>query len=101
MVCPRTAEVAGDPTLHAFRRAVASGAVPFCCQAAENGLTIEGGETLAWELAAALAAAGQGVDRLLVQVGGGALLSACVAGLREAVALGVIPRLPRLHAVQA
>jgi threonine synthase len=101
VVCPRTPGVPGDPTLHAFRRAIEGGAVPFCCQAVENGLTVEGGETLAWEMASALAAVGEGVDRLFVQVGGGALISACVAGLREAVALGVLPRLPRIHAVQS
>ncbi len=100
VVCARTTGVPGDPTMHAFRRAVAAGAIPFCCQAVENGLTVEGGETLAWELAASLAAAGEGLDRLFVQVGGGALISACIEGLREAVAFGVIPGLPRIHAVQ-
>ena len=100
-VCPRAPGETGDPTLRAFRRAVAAGAVPFCCQASENGLTVEGGETLAWELASALAGSGEALDRLFVQVGGGALISACVAGLREAVALGVLARLPRIHAVQS
>ena len=33
-------------------------------------------------------------------MGGGALASACIAGLDEAHAAGVIPRLPRVHAVQ-
>ena len=100
-VCPRELGVRGDPTMRALRRAVAAGAVPFCCQGSENGLTVEGGETLAWELASALSAAGEHIDRLFVQVGGGALISACVAGLSEAVALGVLPRLPRIHAVQS
>jgi len=98
-VCPRAPGVRGDPTMHAFRRAVAEGALPFCCQASENGLTVEGGETLAFELVSTLGA--EPLDRLFVQVGGGALLSACVAGLREAVALGVLARLPRIHAVQS
>jgi threonine synthase len=99
-VCPRVAGAAGDPTLRAFRAAVAAGAVPFCCQGSENGLTVEGGQTLAYEMADTLTRMGEGLDRLFVQVGGGALMSACVQGLREAVALGALPRLPRLHAVQ-
>jgi threonine synthase len=40
------------------------------------------------------------LDRLFVQVGGGALASACIAAFEEAHALGVIERLPRIHAVQ-
>jgi threonine synthase len=99
-VCPRRPEEAGDPCLHAFRRALAAEALPFCVQGPENGLAIEGGETLAWEMATALGAAGAQLDRLLVQVGGGALASACAQGLAEAVRLGVLDRLPRLHAVQ-
>jgi threonine synthase len=62
---------------------------------------VEGGETLAWEIAGALARQGRSLDRLFVQVGGGALASACVQGLREAVRLGVLARMPRVHPVQA
>jgi len=99
-VCPRVAGERGDPCVHAFHRALAAGALAFCCQGNENGLTIEGGKTLAWEMASALAERGGALDRLFVQVGGGALASACVQGLREAAALGAIPRTPRIHAVQ-
>jgi threonine synthase len=99
-VCRRESRTRGDPSMRAFRRAVAAGALPFCCQASENGLTVEGGDTLAWELVSTLAG-GEPLDRLFVQVGGGALISACVAGLREAVALGVLAHLPRIHAVQS
>jgi threonine dehydratase len=99
-ICPRTAGQRGDPTMEAFRRAVAAGAIPFCCQGSENGLTIEGGETLAWEMAFVLAARGGRLDRLFVQIGGGALASACIQGLAEAAALGVIDGVPRIHAVQ-
>ncbi len=99
-VCPRRPGVAGDPCLHAFTAAGADGALPFCVQGSENGLTIEGGMTLGWELAAQLARAGGTLDRLFVQVGGGALASATFQALREARAYGVIARLPRLHAVQ-
>jgi len=99
-VCAREAGVAGDPTVLAFRDAVAGGAIPFCCQGSENGLNLEGGKTLGWEIAAALAAAGAAPDRVFVQVGGGALASALAQGLREAVALGALHRMPRIHAVQ-
>jgi len=40
------------------------------------------------------------IDRLFVQVGGGALASACVQGLREARDRGALTQLPRIHAVQ-
>lgn len=99
-VCAREEGVAGDPCYHAFREAVARGAVPFCCQGSDNGLTIEGGETLGWELVSDLAAGRRSLDRLFVQVGGGALASACVQAFRDAARLGVPVAPPRLHPVQ-
>ena len=99
-VCERKEGVAGDPCYHAFHEAMAAGALPFCCQGSDNGLTIEGGSTLAYELVAGLAQESIRLDRLFVQVGGGALASACAQGLREARALGAIAQLPKLHAVQ-
>ncbi len=95
-VCPRTAGAAGDPTVRRLLEALAEGALPFTCQGNLNGLAVEGGETLAWELASAAAP----VQRLIVQVGGGALASACGQGLREAVQLGVLDAPPRLDTVQ-
>ncbi len=98
VVCPREPGTAGDPCYTALRRAVAGGAVPFTCQGTENGLVIEGGETLAYEMVTALA--GRGLDHLVVQVGGGALASACAQGFSEAAKLGAIAREPALHTVQ-
>ncbi len=98
--CMREPGVAGDPAYLRFREAVARGALPFTCQGNENGLVIEGGQTLGWELASQLAARGAALDHLFIQVGGGALASATIAGLEEALALGVLPRMPRIHAVQ-
>jgi threonine synthase len=100
MRCARVQGVAGDPAYLRFREAVAGGALPFTCQGNENGLVIEGGETLGWEIATQLASRGATVDRLFVQTGGGALGSACIAALEEARDCGVIPRMPRIHAVQ-
>jgi threonine synthase len=77
-------------------RALEEGAVPFTCQGNLNGLAVEGGETLAWEIVST----GTVVDRLLVQVGGGALASACSQGLMEGRQVGAIERIPRLDTVQ-
>lgn len=99
-VCVRRPGESGDPCVASFRRARDKGATPFCVQGNENGLTIEGGETLAFEMAEGFAYAGAAPDRLFLQTGGGALASSTVAGLRIAVEHGVIPALPRLHVVQ-
>ena len=100
VVCPREAGVAGDPTYLRLQAELATGAIPFTCQGTENGLAIEGGLTLGYEIATDLAAAGEELDHVVVQVGGGALASAVWQGLREAFELGALTRLPRLHAVQ-
>ncbi len=99
-ICTRRPGVAGDPCVHAFRAAVEAGAVPFCCQGPDNGLTIEGGQTLAWELARTLATEGSTLDRLFVQVGGGALATSTIQGLMTAIDAGFLTRLPAIHAVQ-
>ncbi len=96
-VCDREPGVPGDPTYHALLRAIDAGAVPFTCQGNLNGLAIEGGETLGWELAEAVGSPGGPVrlDRVVAQVGGGALLSSVIAGLQYGAA-----DLPRVQAVQ-
>jgi len=99
--CPRQPGERGDPCAHAFRAAVAAGALPFSVQGCENGLAVEGAKTLVWELLDTVEASGQSLDALFVQVGGGALASACWQGLAEALAAGRIRHLPRLFAVQA
>jgi threonine synthase len=98
VMCPREPGVAGDPAYLRLREELAAGAVPFTCQGNENGLAIEGGETIAYEIASQLA--GVPLDHIVIQVGGGALASACAQGLREAAELGAIAREPRLHTVQ-
>ncbi len=96
----RTEGTTGDPCYHAFRAAVDHGAVPFACQGNENALNIDGGKTLGWEIVSALRGGNTSLDRLFVQVGGGALASACAQALCEARALGALSHLPRLYAVQ-
>lgn len=105
-LCPRTPTdpnsqtATGDPTYLAFRAAVAQGAVPFCCQGPDNGLVIQGGQTLVYELLSTLGSRRERLRHVFVQVGGGALLSAVVAALQEAVDCGLLPALPRIYAVQ-
>jgi len=88
--CTRVDGVAGDPAYLRFREAVANGALPFTCQGNENGLVIEGGSTLGWEMATQH----PHIDRIFIQTGGGALASAIIAGFRD------FGSLPAIHAVQ-
>jgi threonine synthase len=96
VTCPREEGVPGDPAYLRLREELDRGALPFTTQGPENGLAIEGGQTLGYELATDDA----GLDHLVVQVGGGALASSCVQALREAADLGALARLPRIHTVQ-
>jgi threonine synthase len=98
-VCDRDA-APGDPTYRRLLDALAAGALPFTCQGNLNGLAVEGGVTLAYELVSALNDTAVTLDRLVVQVGGGALASGCFEGLSEAQALGALARLPRIDTVQ-
>jgi threonine synthase len=92
-VCPRgDNDPPGDPCVHRLREAVAAGAVPFGVQGPENALSLDGGRTLGWEMGEAVRPE---LDRVFVQVGGGAL-AACVGR-----AFADAGRQPRLHAVQA
>ena len=105
--CPREPDTPGDPAYLALRRALDRGALPFTTQGPENGLAIEGGLTLGYELVTDLASqtpdhlVGQPpLHHLIIQVGGGALASSVLQALREAADLGVLDRLPRVHTVQ-
>ncbi len=99
VVCPREPGALGDPAYLRLRRELDQGrALPFTTQGPENGLAIEGGLTLGYELVTDLEDAG--LDHLIIQVGGGALASACVQALREAAGLGALTRLPKIHTVQ-
>ncbi len=99
--CPRLpADPPGDPCVHRFREAVAQGAVPFSVQGPENAWCLDGGRTIGWEIALQ---AGEQIsdevsrrplDRLFVQVGGGAFAASVAAGYRMSGAT------PLLHAVQ-
>ena len=87
--CPRLAtDPPGDPCVLRFREAVAGGAVPFSVQGPENAWCLDGGRTIGWEMAST------SLDRVFVQVGGGAFAACVGRGLRA----GGSP--VRLHAVQ-
>ena len=99
-VCERRPGTTGDPTVARLLETIADGAVPFTVQGNLNGLTIEGGQTLAWELVDQLAAEEAGLDRLVIHVGGGAFASSAAAGMEESVALGRLAAMPVLDTVQ-
>src|SRR3972149_6370553 len=99
-ICPRGGGPPGGPTYRRLRQAVRQGALPFTCQGSDNGLTIEGGKTLGYEMVSVLAEEHHLLDRVFVQVGGGALASAVIQAFQDAVRLGVLARLPRIHPVQ-
>lgn len=98
VMCPREDGVAGDPCYLRFREFVGTEGLAFCCQGSDNGLTIEGGVTLGYEMIDGLGDAR--LDRLFVQVGGGALASACIQAFTDAQQVGRLARLPRLYTVQ-
>lgn len=87
-VCERrAADPPGDPAMLRCREAVAAGAIPFTVQGPENGLCLDGGRTLGWEIRDALPA---GRWRAVVQVGGGALAACLGAGLGPEVRLDTV-----------
>ena len=100
VICERRDGETGDPCYLRFREAVDAGAVPFSCQGPDNGLAVESGQTLGYEMVSDLAREGQSLDRLVLQVGGGAFASACIQSFRELVREGVVERMPRVTAVQ-
>ena len=98
VTCAREPGIPGDPAYRRLRQELDAGALPFTTQGPENGLAIEGGLTLGYELVTDLA--GEPLDHLIVQVGGGALASSTIQALREAADLGALGRMPAIHTVQ-
>ncbi len=99
-VCPRRPGEQGDPSVLRLRETLAAGAIPFTCQGDENGFAIEGGATLGLEMLDAMHGAGRPLDRLVMQVGGGAFASAAAMAVDEALARGLISARPRFDTVQ-
>jgi len=101
-VCEREPGVAGDPTYLRLLEAIAEGALPFTCQGNLNAFAVEGGETLGLEMAAAVGQPGgpPRIDRVVIQVGGGALASSVIAGFANAGEAAITLDQPRFDTVQ-
>lgn len=85
--CPRRAtDPPGDPAVLRFREAVEAGAVPFSVQGPENALCLDGGRTIGWELADASVS----LERVVVQVGGGAFATCVGWGVGDSVRLDAV-----------
>lgn len=80
----------GDPTMLRFREAVDQGAIPFTVQGPENGYCLDGGRTIGWEIAEQADEARVTLDRVVVQVGGGALAACVGAGIGRQVRLDTV-----------
>src|SRR5215475_8799715 len=65
VTCPREPGERGDPAYLRLREKLAGGALPFTTPGNENGLAIEGGETLGYELATDLTGLPGGLDHLV------------------------------------
>lgn len=94
--CPRLlSDPPGDPCVHRFRESVTNGAIPFGVQGTENAWCLDGGRTIGWEIADSQERlSGPPLDRIFIQVGGGAFAACASAGL---FAGGLRPL---LHSVQ-
>jgi len=99
-VTPRLATGGGDPCYLAFRKAVADGAVPFCCSGRDNWACIEGGRGLGFEAALQWRDTGGAPDHLVLQIGGGALARSVSSAFEDMERLGLVDKAPRIHACQ-
>ena len=99
-VCERSPGQVGDPSVQRLLEAIADGAVPFTVQGNLNGLAIEGGQTLGWELVDQLNAEGAALDRLVIHVGGGAFASAAARALEGSEVRCEIGATPIIDTVQ-
>ena len=80
----------GDPAMLRFREARDRGAIPFTVQGPENAYCLDGGRTIGWEMAEQAADDDVVLDRVVVQVGGGAFAACVGAGLGRSVRLDTV-----------
>jgi threonine synthase len=98
---PRSTTGEGDPCYLAFRKAInEQGWIPFACAGNDNWSNIEGGATLGWEMVMQLLECSEKIDSVVIQVGGGALARSVAQAFEEALQLGFISELPRIHTCQ-
>lgn len=91
----------GDHLLERFQHSLEAGALPLTCISNQNGLSLEGGSTLTYEIVSDLLNSGGSIDRLVVQTGTGALLGSALRALLEVGEMGFAHAMPRVHAVQS
>jgi threonine synthase len=98
---PRAGTGEGDPCYLAFQEALRqNGWLPFACAGNDNWSNIEGGATLGWEMVMQLGDRSERIDSIVIQVGGGALARSVAQAFEEALQLGFIKALPRIHVCQ-
>jgi threonine synthase len=98
---PRSSTGEGDPCYLAFQKALQqNGWVPFACAGNDNWSNLEGGATLGWEMVMQLLDRPETIASVVIQVGGGALARAVAQAFEEALELGFINSLPRIHTCQ-
>jgi len=96
---PHTWTVFRDFQAATCREACSKGNISFTLQ--NNGLASEGTATLVWEALEQLTNSGvKELGSVVVQVGGGALASGILTGLRYSKNSGEMPCIPTLHTVQ-
>ncbi len=105
-VCARRLGEQGDPCFLRFEELLrTSEAVAFCCQGTISPETFDGGRTIAWEIleqfVAATGAEPAVIDRVFVQVGGGALATSVHLGMATMAEQGMLALPPALYAVQS
>jgi len=89
----------GDPTYKLMREGVAKhGWIPVPSSGLDNCAQIEGGKSISFEAIEQMNF--KVPDHVVVQVGGGGLLNGVIKGFIEFKELGLINRLPKIHAVQ-
>lgn len=93
---------AGDPCYIRFHEAVETlGFIPCSCSGPDNWSNIEGGATIIYEFIFQMKNQyGFIPDVLIIQVGGGALASAIIYGLRLLLKAGIISKVPKIYLVQ-
>ncbi len=97
----RSATGEGDPCYLAFQDALnQNGWLPFACAGNDNWSNIEGGATLGWEMVMQLLERSEKIDSVVIQAGGGALARSVAQAFEEALQLGFIQVLPRIHVCQ-
>jgi threonine synthase len=98
---PRSGTGEGDPCYLAFKKALEQKDwLPFACAGNDNWSNIEGGTTLGWEMVMQLGDRSERLDSVVIQVGGGALARSVAQAFEEALQLGFIDALPRIHVCQ-